>query len=226
MDLQAFLARVAHDLKSPARQMGSILQLLTADANFSEEQKQIADMLRVVAEKGVLQVEGLSRFAQCIKNDGSRCSLKIVDVLNQVLKQHKPLAVSGADSLQLDIDFNLQALKVILEEVLSNAVKYCPDGCQPEVQISVDRAADSNAQVICFSSPSIGVQHEQLDKLLAPYARDTRSSAIEGHGMGLCIVSYLVDQSGGKLWLQCDETRFSVYWQLAQSVAQDMSNAA
>lgn len=226
MDLQAFLARVAHDLKSPARQMGSIVQLLSSDSELGEDQLQIVEMLKAISEKGVLQVEGLSQFAHGIDVDDSSCSLNFAEVLRSAAKPFDAIKIHGEERLDFVLQYNLQGLKTILREIVSNAVKFAPADVAPELHVSTEISPENGSRVLCFKSPSIGVQHGQVEKLLSPYSRDARAAKTEGHGMGLTVVSYLVDQSGGRVWLQCDEDQFSVYWQLAPQAELDVSSAA
>ncbi len=216
MELQDFLAKVAHDLKAPARQMNSIVQLLSADGDFSEDQLAVVEMLNATAQKGILQIDGLNYFAQSINVGDNRMLMDFNDVVKSVAERYPSLQIDSSDQERFEIEFNLPALKNILNEILSNSLKFSPKTCVPTLLISVQQNAGISP-LISFSSKSIGVDFDHPKNLLSPFARDAKANQIEGFGMGLTIVDYLVGQAGGDLCLSQKDEYFVVDWRLNHS---------
>ncbi len=215
MDLQAFLARTAHDLAAPCRQMNSMAQLLADDPDLTDAQKGLVNMLSDIGNKGVSRVDCLRSFANGIDVGDIEKQFVLSDVLQDMLKEHEGLTLSGADGVQLDLMANREAVAKILSVIADNAVKFTPEGESTELTVSMEQA---EATVLRFSSGSIGVSLDDLDKLIAPFTKDPVAESYEGFGMGLTIASYLADQAKGKLSVECGEDKvFTVVWQLANA---------
>lgn len=93
-----------------------------------------------------------------------------------------------------------QRMKQILINLLTNAVKFTPEG--GSVVVSAERNADGGI-VLRVIDDGIGMTQEDLKIVLAPFAR--AATALEGHyegtGLGLPLVKGLVDAHGGRLEL-------------------------
>lgn len=223
--LPKLFARLSHDSKRNFRQINMFFDLLVKESEFDDGQLELINMINSVAKKGDSDIAGLDRFSTQIDVSNAVCELTFSDVLESVARDFEGLSITGLDAVNFPISFNPHGLKAILEEVLSNSVKFCPEAIAPALNIS--STVDAGTRVIKFASPTIGTNTKGIDSLWLPYARDPSMSAIEGHGMGLTIVAYLVSQSGGELQVSCNEDEgFIVAWRLAQEAASGLSKAA
>ena len=223
--LPKLFARISHDSKRNFRQINMFFDLLVRESEFDEGQMELINMISGVAKKGEKDFAGLDRFSTQIDVSDAVCELTFSDVLQSMAKGFEGVSMTGLDTVSFPISFNPHGLKTILEEVLSNSVKYCPEGISPALNVS--SSVDGGRRTIKFASPTIGTSSKGISNLWLPFARDPCVKAIEGHGMGLTIVSYLVSQSGGDLTLGCnDEEGFVVTWKLAPEAASSHSKAA
>lgn len=87
----------------------------------------------------------------------------------------------------------------VLDNLLTNAVKYSPDG--GEVRIEVRRENGSAAVVV--RDRGIGIAERDRERLFRPFSRvrDRRTADIEGSGLGLYICERIVRAHGGRLWV-------------------------
>ena len=94
-------------------------------------------------------------------------------------------------------------VKQILINLLSNAVKFTPPG--GSVTITVHRAADDTIQSP-ISDTGIGIRHEDLGKVMMPFAQADGGLArkYEGTGLGLPLTKAFVDMHGGTLTLHSE----------------------
>jgi signal transduction histidine kinase len=105
-----------------------------------------------------------------------------------------------------------RALKQIMLNLVSNAVKYTPDGGKITV---VGGPADGGGfQIVCEDNGP-GIPREKLDKIFTPFSQvDNRyNRQAGGTGLGLALVRGLAELHGGRVWLESEYgkgTRFYV----------------
>jgi signal transduction histidine kinase len=85
----------------------------------------------------------------------------------------------------------------ILDNLLSNALKYSPVGMPIELTLSIS----GGAVHIRVEDHGVGVPADERDRLFTPYFRTRRTRDIPGSGLGLHISRRLAQQHGGRLWL-------------------------
>ena len=97
----------------------------------------------------------------------------------------------------------------VLENLVSNAVKYSPAGGAVQVEI---RREDERA-VVSVRDEGIGIAEGDLDRLFRPFSRvrNLRTAEIEGSGLGLYICDRIVRAHGGRLWVETTPEKGSVF---------------
>lgn len=97
-------------------------------------------------------------------------------------------------------------LKQIYTNILSNSIKYTPDG--GSIDFSLYEEASEDPEKICIvakiTDTGIGMSEEFMKKMFVKFERatDTRINSVSGYGLGLSIVKELVDMMGGSLDIQ------------------------
>jgi two-component system, OmpR family, sensor kinase len=97
----------------------------------------------------------------------------------------------------------------VFSNVLSNAIKYSPDGGV----IAVDAALAADEVVVAISDHGIGIPATDLDRLFERYHRGSNVSGIVGTGVGLYLVKMVVDMHGGAVAVaskEGDGARFTI----------------
>ena len=98
--------------------------------------------------------------------------------------RHMPEEVDGDETL----------LRLVVSNLISNAVKYCPEGSRIWVE---GKASDPSSVCFVVRDEGPGISPHELDKLFDRYYRASTSTGIIGTGIGLHIVQVLVDLHGG-----------------------------
>ena len=110
-------------------------------------------------------------------------------------EKHVQTAISGSAEVQSDPT----AVETILENLISNAVKYTPEG--GKLQISMDKKRLTVTNTVA--------QKISVKKLKEPFYRgDAARSNVKGNGLGLAIADRAADANGFKLRLSCTENEF------------------
>jgi signal transduction histidine kinase len=114
----------------------------------------------------------------------------------------------GLPRMMLDRD----KIKEVLINLISNAVKYSPDGGAVRVRM---KQVESNVQVE-IQDEGMGISPENQKKLFQAFYRVDNSLTYEvsGTGLGLAIVKAIVDQHGGRVWCESEVGRGSTFFVL------------
>ena len=92
-------------------------------------------------------------------------------------------------------------LRMVMQNILSNAVKYTPIGGKVELSI---RLADRKNILIKITDNGYGIPKKQHGKIFTKLFRadNVREKDTDGTGLGLYIVKSVVEKSGGKIWFE------------------------
>ena len=97
-----------------------------------------------------------------------------------------------------------RALKQILINLVSNAVKFTPAGGR--INVLASKARDGGFQImVCDNGP--GIPRDKLDNIFTPFSQvDNRyDRQTGGTGLGLALVRGLAELHGGRAWIESDE---------------------
>ena len=121
---------------------------------------------------------------------------KLLDKYKLMLQEKRiQHSLSGSGEVQADPS----AMETILENLISNAVKYTPEG--GKLQVTMDQKALTVTNSVA--------QKLSVKKLKEPFYRgDAARSNVKGNGLGLAIADRAANANGFKLKLSCTEHEF------------------
>lgn len=207
-DKTRFVRHISHELKTPLASIREGVALLQdgVAGQLTPDQAEIARILRdsTVALQG--QIEDLLRFhATAFEAQKLRCQPLDVKALVQRIAEAQRLQwqaknlsvnISGAQGrAQLDAD----KLSVVLGNLLSNAVRFSPEGHPINFIVSENRR---HLTIDCIDEGP-GVAPEDADRIFDPFyqGRHQPAGARHGSGIGLSIVREYVRAHGGSVRL-------------------------
>ena len=134
----------------------------------------------------------------------------MVDVVEAVFSVAEPLALKEGIRLTRTVDpeapflrSDPEALRKIILNLVSNAIKYTPEG--GAVEVSAGKAPNAEAVVVEVRDTGMGIRKENLgaifDKFNRPGADD--GAVISGSGLGLYLVKMLAERLGGTVAVSC-----------------------
>lgn len=213
-------ANTAHELRTPVSVLNINLhnalkafhQNSLSNDTFEQLQKN-TDRLAHVIE----QIIALHRFTEENFNQHKvSCDLELV--LQQVIAQNYSDISAKSQSIELNCKSQLVighefALTTMFENILKNAIKYTPIGGSIYVsvkQTKIDYSfkgllAGQDYMVIAFDDSGEGVSQVDLEKLTERFYRAKRTEGQKGSGLGLSIVSHIVELHGGRLSFSSSE---------------------
>jgi len=204
-ELDSFAYSVSHDLKSPLRAIDGFTQLLqeSMGERLKDEEREI--FLRVLAATGrmsklIADLLALARVSQgSLSHDRVDLSAMALQILAEAQQRQPGRRLQWRVSPGLHANCDARLLRIALENLIGNAVKYTRD--QPEPLIEVGQT-EGSAQVHGFfvRDNGIGFDMANAHKLFKPFERlHMPSSDFEGTGIGLATVRRIVERHGGTI---------------------------
>ena len=132
----------------------------------------------------------------------------ICKLAENVIDEQKPQINSKKIRFSFYCDKNISIIKadpkllrMVLQNILSNAVKYTPEG--GKIKLSLSRESDGDL-LLKVSDTGYGIPKHQQDKIFTKLFRadNVRDKDTDGTGLGLYIVKSVVENSGGKVWFE------------------------
>ncbi len=199
---------MGHELKKPVTAISGYLELACEDV----EKAGLVDALPLIG-KARAECELLGElnefYLELLKVDGASGTpvierVQVEEVMDDVLEHAGPNARSRVRVNLIDalprVPINRNALKLILMNVIENALKYSPDDSVVRVEAEVSRdlrgGSDGELLKLRVSDQGDGISAEDLKRVFRPFVR-LADDDIEGSGLGLTLVRSLVDMCDG-----------------------------
>jgi light-regulated signal transduction histidine kinase (bacteriophytochrome) len=90
----------------------------------------------------------------------------------------------------------------IFQNLISNAIKYSKQNIPPVIQIHVEDTKDY--WTFSIQDNGIGINNEYFDKIFIIFQRLHTKEEYSGTGMGLAIVKKIIDNMGGRIWVESE----------------------
>ncbi|MBW2709314.1 MAG: PAS domain S-box protein [Deltaproteobacteria bacterium] len=209
-ELENFVYIVSHDLKSPIVSMQGFSSMLLNEygEKLGDEGTRYIERIRANASRmGVLisDLLALSRVGRVVGAFKDVSSLGIVNRVCGSLESRmaeRGIAVSISDDLPL-VHCDSARIYQVFENLLTNAVKFTGVAEKPVIEIRHEDKGDFHQ--FCVKDNGIGVDKEYHRKIFEIFQRLNEIEDAEGTGIGLVIVERIVNNHGGKVWVESEK---------------------
>lgn len=196
-DRAVILAGISHDLRTPISRM--LLEVEMANLSHESRQGMQSDLAQMDAIIG--------QFLDYAKPTDPT-SFKRVDLsalLSDTVHDASRLAdvkITSKIAPNLNVLGNPVDLKRVFSNLIENARRYGKTETSGLAEIEVSCYPEENQIIVEIADHGIGVPESEMDRLLRPFARlDIARSQADGAGLGLAIVTRVIQRHGGKLQL-------------------------
>lgn len=196
-DLGRMAATISHNVKNPLSSLKTLIQL-QKEKTRSEEQKAELEMMLDEIDRLSRTVSDLLRFSK----EAAIAGIKKVDLnllaesMRQVFQgdlEAHGLCLEIRAAEEHEIDSNIDLLKEVLSNLITNAIEASPPG----KQITVEIAGNAQAVELAVEDEGQGIPVDLGQKVFEPFFT-TKS---RGTGLGLAIARHRVEQLGGTIHL-------------------------
>ena len=215
-ELEQFAYVASHDMQEPLRMISAFLDLLQKKYN------------------NVLDDKGKSYISYAI--DGSlRMKQMITDILsystagkgeyeteeldmNKIVKEIQFLLKSSIKESNTHLEINdlpvIKAAKIPMQQLftnlITNSIKYQLAGNKPIIKINAVEKINFWEFSVCDNG--IGIEKDNLEKVFTIFKRLHGKSIYSGSGIGLTICKKIVENHGGKIWIESDPGKGSTFY--------------
>lgn len=209
-ELERFAHVAAHDLKEPVRQIVTYAQLLErrlAKA-LDEPNPDFEALLGYIIEGGQrlsTLIDDLLAYAEGAHKETGFERVEMTEVVAAALEnlhevvRERGARVTVADDLPPVRGDKLQLMQMI-QNLLSNALKFVPAERRPEIEVS----AEPDGTDWCFTvrDNGIGIEAPHIARIFDVFHRVHPRTAYPGTGIGLSICKRVVENHGGRIWVE------------------------
>jgi signal transduction histidine kinase len=207
-----FLASVVHELRTPLAAAKAQTQLALHQLSEGQGEANTSRALRVISRQIDRLVRLVADLLDVNRLDTSQLELNPTEFDFSVLLEEvrarmqtlgeakHPIRVAAPDGIRFFGDRD--RIDQALTNLLSNAVRYSPDG--GEIEVKVEENADGLHLTI--ADHGLGIPKEQQQHIFERFAR-AHGTSYGGLGLGLAITKGIIEQHGGSIWVESDGVR-------------------
>jgi signal transduction histidine kinase len=233
-----FLAIVSHELRTPLNSMLGWSQLLLKREFGPDKMQQALETIHRNAQTQAQLIEDILDISRLMRGkvELSIQPINLDSFIHTTVESVRPQAAAKSINLMVQIDPAVSEIQAdlvracqILSNLLTNAIKFTPQGGQVSVQASF--AANGYIE-LKVSDTGIGIHPEFLPHIFDHFrqADSSVTRAYGGLGLGLSIVRQLVELHGGQIQAHsdgCDRgTTFTVHLPIINQHSQGIVNAS
>ncbi|MFB0536730.1 MAG: ATP-binding protein [Anaerolineae bacterium] len=205
-----FVSTVSHDLRSPLTTIKGFVQLLPKVGPLTSQQQEFRAKILNSVENITELVEDLLDIGRIEAGVGLEMDVCRMDaIINKVVEDFRSQAEAKQQHLDVEVPPQLPPvlgndlrLGQVIANLVSNAIKYTPDGGMINV-----RANNSDGQiVVSVQDTGFGIppadQPYVFDKFYRIQSEETEG--ISGTGLGLAIVKTVIERHNGQVWVESE----------------------
>lgn len=198
-----FLAMLAHELRNPLSSIGNAAQLLREDQSGEHRDwanevldRQVKHLARLIDD--LLDVSRLTHGKIELQRQTIDASIVLdqaVEAVRPTIEQRGQTLTISASREPLPVHADPLRLEQVITNLLTNAVKYTPEGGR----IAVAAARQDETIVLSVKDNGVGISPERIPQMFELFTQGDRTLARSegGLGIGLTIVKTLVEMHGG-----------------------------
>lgn len=220
-----FVGIVAHELRTPLAALKGFADMLLVQTarkhgpaladwqNEALEEIELATTRLVKLTEELLDVTRLQTgrlLLQRIPTNVVSLTQRVVRLLQQTTTRHQLEVRTTQPALLANIDPG--RIEQVLTNLVSNAIKYSPEG--GPVTITLREEIATRSVEISVQDKGIGIPQHQQAQIFGRFMRADNAQAwgISGTGLGLYICRELVERHGGRLWFESEEGNGSTFF--------------
>lgn len=216
-DLKAeFFSQVSHELRAPLASLREGIQLLL-DQVAGPLTAQQRETLSIMKDSSQRLIQQISTLLDLSKMEAGMMEYRIVPAdlkrladgsVNKVrwLAERKRVAILiDAPEGRVWVPMDAARIEQVLDNLLTNALKFSPEGAAVHVRIQPDVA--SGGVCVAVSDAGPGIAPEDLPHIFDRFYQGRRqgSHPVPGSGIGLALARKIVEAHRGRIWVESQE---------------------
>ncbi|MBI5374705.1 MAG: response regulator [Candidatus Schekmanbacteria bacterium] len=220
-ELERFAFAAAHDLKEPVIVIESFIRRLQRTHGEKLDDK-ANELIKYVID-GTTRMQTLISDLLAYARIGSKESdLRIVDsgsIIKQAISNLQVTIEKSGALITYDclptITADQAQLVQLFQNLIGNAIKFCNDN-SPHIHISAEQK--ENEWIFSVSDNGIGIAPDDVDRIFEIFQRLHSTSKYPGTGIGLAICKKIAERHGGRIWVEAEMGKGSIFYFTIRSV--------
>ncbi|MGH2460359.1 MAG: ATP-binding protein [Chloroflexota bacterium] len=198
--LEHFLGIVAHDLRAPLGVVTTSLEILQ-DHEYATRRDAIHKILPAIDHATRRMQRLIDDLLDAARVGAGRFQMRYgsmnLSALAEVVQTHRSSTKTHRITFEapprLEGNWDAQRIEQMFTNLLSNAIRYSPNGGTIRVRVY----QDGGCAIVSVTDPGIGIAAEQVEKLFQPFFRCDPDVTVGGTGLGLYIAKAIAEAHGG-----------------------------
>jgi len=220
-----FLNNMSHDIRTP---MNAIVGFAGLASTHIDDREQVKDYLGKINVSSQHLLSLINDVLDMSRIESGKMTLEEADVdLPKLIYDLQTIIQPNIDDKQLELSVDMKdirhkeivtdklRLNQVLLNILSNAIKFTPEGGKINVRVTETESSKEGTADFEFRvrDTGIGMSREFQKTLFDAFTRERTStvSGIEGTGLGMAITKKIVDMIGGSIAVESEEGKGSEF---------------
>lgn len=215
-ELEAFSYSVSHDLRAPLRAIDGFSQALMEDCSKDLDQTGMDYLSRVrnAAQRMGQLIDDLLKLSRISRAEFNLQEVNLSDLAEDILRdlrRHEPdRVIEQKITSELVETGDPQLLRIALENLLSNAMKYTSKRDKTIIEFGMRNRKGA----ICYflQDNGVGFDMKYANKLFGAFQRLHDANEYQGTGIGLATVQRIIHRHGGHIWAESAVDKGSTFY--------------
>jgi len=214
---ESYQYSVAHDLRAPLRLIISYAQILAE--RYGEQMppgtRPFVERIIAAGKNMAAQIEGLLAIASVVQKLLERHVINLSHLAEEVVAELtgnredlKRANITISPAVYADVDPSL--MRMLMENLFSNALKYTSKIESPEIAFGV--SDKDGARLYYVRDNGAGFNMDYAQKLFQPFQRLHAESDFQGIGIGLAMARAIIERHNGKIWAESLPGAGATFW--------------
>ncbi|MEJ7769334.1 MAG: ATP-binding protein [Chitinophagaceae bacterium] len=216
-NLEEFSYAASHDLKEPLRMIVGFMKLLKQHyaASLDDKANSYIDLAMDGGQRMQKMISDLLELSRTTHDNTAKEMISLDDLVHQSMKNIITLIEDTKSAIIITTPMpvllvNDTQLIRLFQNLLSNAIKFRSKKLLPAIAIS--SVEKQNHWLFGVEDNGIGIPKEKLEKVFEIFRRLHSQEEFEGTGIGLATCKKIVENYGGKIWVDSVEGKGSTFY--------------
>lgn len=207
-DLEHFAFLANHDLQEPLRNITTHLQLLERSTaqRFNEADRHLFETVLDGAQRMRLLIDDVLRYSSAGREESALKPTSLNLALRLALEDLSESIAASDGAVEAgplpDVAGNHLRLRQVFQNLIGNSIKY-RSARPPRVDIAAEEEP-AGMWRIWVRDNGIGIAEQHFEKVFGPFKR-LHGREIPGTGIGLALCRRIIDNHGGRIWIESRE---------------------
>ncbi len=204
--LESFAQVVAHDLRGPVGVIQGWVEVLTHDLEegpglHARDAGPKLERIRSASERMQRLIADLLEASMSRDQQVRTAVVDLESVARSVADQHTAAIGAHRPSIEVgpmpDVRADVVFVRQLLDNLVSNAVKYVVPGEAPQVSVTAREVGE--VVEVTVADKGIGIPASEREQIFEAFHRTHAAQGYDGHGIGLSVCRRIVERHGGRI---------------------------